>query len=149
MITLTSHRFIYLSCWSLYLTVLFDDDDNDDSEDDDDDDDGYWSTILYFTGNTTTDNVKFLFDSEDLLETGVAMEGSNSNPSVYADRYLGLLKLNLGVPKLEQIIERFRDLACTEPQFALDEGHMSGKNDDHHDEDGHLIELITYIFLWY
>jgi hypothetical protein len=63
MISLTSHRFIYLSCWSLYLTVLFDDDDNDDdnddSEDDDDDDnddseddddndndDGYWPTIF-------------------------------------------------------------------------------------------------------
>ena len=54
------------------------------------------------------------------------MEGLNSNPSVYADRYLGLLKLNLGVPKLELIIDRFRDLACTEPQFALDEGHISG-----------------------
>ena len=88
--------------------------------------DGYWSTIINFTGNTTADNVKFLFDSEDLLETGVAMEGLNSNPSVYADRYLGLLKLNLGVPKLELIIDRFRDLACTEPQFALDEGHISG-----------------------
>ena len=93
------------------------------------------------------------------------MEGSNSNPSVYADRYLGLLKLNLGVPKLEQIIERFRDLACTEPQFALDEGHMSGKNededddhdDDDHDEDDDEAEdddhcrdglcLITYLFL--
>ena len=97
--------------------------------------------------------MKFLFDSEDLLETGVAMEGSNSNPSVYADRYLGLLKLNLGVPKLEQIIERFRDLACTEPQFALDEGHMSGKNDDDHEEDeddNHCRDglcLITYLFL--
>ena len=90
--------------------------------------------------------MKFLFDSEDLLETGVAMEGSNSNPSVYADRYLGLLKLNLGVPKLEQIIERFRDLACTEPQFALDEGHMSGKNDDDHCRDG--LCLITYSFIW-
>ena len=83
------------------------------------------SITIFITG-TSADNVKFLFDSEDLLETGVAMEGSNAQPS-YTDRYIGLIKLNLGVPKLEQIIERFRDLACTESQFGLDEGHLSGE----------------------
>jgi hypothetical protein len=69
------------------------------------------------------EGVKFLFDSEDLLETGLAIQSPNMNP-IQADRYLGLLKLNLPVMDLDTAIETFAELACTEPQFGVDDGHV-------------------------
>jgi len=48
------------------------------------------------------DNVKFLFDSEDLLETGLAIQNPNVKQQ-YLDRYIGLLKLNLNAMDLEQV----------------------------------------------
>ena len=71
-----------------------------------------------------TEGVKFLFDSEDLLETGIAIANPNMNP-VMADRYMGLLKLNLPVPSLDQLIEQFAELGCGEAQFGVDDGHPS------------------------
>lgn len=66
--------------------------------------------------------MKFLFDSEDLLETGIAIQNPNMNPAL-ADRYMGLLKLNLPVPSLDDLIEKFAELACGESQFGVDDGH--------------------------
>jgi len=68
-----------------------------------------------------TEGVKFLFDSEDLLETGIAIQNPNMNPAL-ADRYMGLLKLNLPVPSLDDLIEKFAELACGESQFGVDDG---------------------------
>jgi len=68
------------------------------------------------------EGVKFLFDSEDLLETGLAILNDNMNP-VFADRYMGQLKLNVPVLELEKMIEKFAELACAEPQLGLDEGY--------------------------
>jgi hypothetical protein len=72
--------------------------------------------------NSPSEAVKFLFDSEDLLETGISIQNPNKNLGV-AERYIGLLKLNLSVLDLDQIIAKFSDLACTEPQFGIDDGH--------------------------
>lgn len=71
-----------------------------------------------------TEGVKFLFDSEDLLETGIAIQNPNMNLAL-ADRYMGLLKLNLPVPTLDQLIERFAELNCSEAQFGVDDGHST------------------------
>ena len=46
--------------------------------------------------------MKFLFDSEDILETGLAIENPNVKPG-YFDRYLGLLKINLNAMDLDQV----------------------------------------------
>ena len=48
------------------------------------------------------DNVKFLFDSEDILETGLAIQNLNVR-SGYFDRYLGMIKLNLNAMDLEEV----------------------------------------------
>lgn len=66
--------------------------------------------------------VKFLFDSEDLLETGLAILNPNMNP-VTMDRYMGLLKLNLPVMDLEKVIEAYSEMSCLEAQFGVDEGN--------------------------
>jgi len=73
------------------------------------------------------DNVKFLFDSEDLLETGLAIQNPNVKQQ-YLDRYLGLLKLNLNAMDLEQAIKCFGELSCHVSQLGLDElsGQVNG-----------------------
>lgn len=73
---------------------------------------------------TPTEAVKFLFDSEDLLETGVAIQNPNMSP-VQADRYMGMLKLNLPVMDLEKVIETYSEMSCLEGQFGVDEGNPS------------------------
>lgn len=67
------------------------------------------------------EGVKFLFDSEDLLETGLAIQNPNVNMMV-SERYMGLLKLNLPVKSLDEMIEEFSELNCTEPQYGVDDG---------------------------
>jgi hypothetical protein len=69
------------------------------------------------------EGVKFLFDSEDLLETGLAIQSPNANP-IFSDRYMGLLKLNLPVMDLEAAIEAFPELSCAETQFGVDDGNV-------------------------
>jgi hypothetical protein len=69
-----------------------------------------------------TEGVKFLFDSEDLLETGLAIQNPNMNPT-FAERYMGLLKLNLPVLDLDGAIAAFPELSCAEPQFGVDDGN--------------------------
>lgn len=69
-----------------------------------------------------SEGVKFLFDSEDLLETGLAIQNPNMNP-IIMDRYMGLLKLNLPVMDLDTAIATFSELSCTEPQLGVDDGH--------------------------
>jgi hypothetical protein len=68
------------------------------------------------------EGVKFLFDSEDLLETGLAIQSPNANP-IFSDRYMGLLKLNLPVMDLEAAIEAFPELSCAETHFGVDDGN--------------------------
>ena len=48
------------------------------------------------------DNVKFLFDSEDILETGLSIQNLNVK-SGYFDRYLGMMKLNLNAMDLDEV----------------------------------------------
>ena len=48
------------------------------------------------------DNVKFLFDSEDILETGLSIQNMNVR-SGYFDRYLGMIKLNLNAMELDEV----------------------------------------------
>ena len=48
------------------------------------------------------DNVKFLFDSEDILETGLSIQNMNVR-SGYFDRYLGMIKLNLNAMDLDEV----------------------------------------------
>lgn len=66
------------------------------------------------------DAVKFLFDSEDLLETGIAIKNFNCK-AIYTERYMGLVSLNLNVLSLDEISERFSDLNCSMPQLGMDE----------------------------
>ena len=70
------------------------------------------------------EGVKFLFDSEDLLETGLAIQNPNMNPIQY-DHYMGLLKLNLPIMDLERAIEVFNELNCTEGQVGVDDSNNS------------------------
>lgn len=100
-----------------------------------------------------TEGVKFLFDSEDLLETGIAIVNPNMNPAV-GDRYMGLLKLNLPVPSLDQLIEQFSELGCSEPQFGVDDGHpttgakfCTARHDEGESvlQQGSILDVRTYL----
>ncbi len=67
------------------------------------------------------DAVKFLFDSEDLLETGVAVRNFNAK-ALHGERYLGMITLNLNVLNLQELTARFSELlSCSMPQLGLDE----------------------------
>lgn len=66
------------------------------------------------------DSVKFLFDSEDLLETGVSIVSPNVKP-VHNTRYMGLIKLNLEVLSLDQLCKKFIELGANHAQFGIDE----------------------------
>lgn len=68
-----------------------------------------------------SEGVKFLFDSEDLLDTGLAIQSPNMNPAL-ADRYMGLLKLNLAATDLDGAIAAFSELSCADAQFGVDDG---------------------------
>lgn len=70
------------------------------------------------------ESVRFLFDSEDLLETSVAIRNPNMKPS-HVERKLGMVKINLPLPTLQELIKRYADLSSSLTQLGLDEGFVS------------------------
>ena len=69
--------------------------------------------------------MKFLFDSEDLLETMVNIRSANLKPG-HAGRSLGLIKLSLKTPTIEELSARFKELGAGYTQLGLDEKHAAG-----------------------
>lgn len=76
-------------------------------------------------GNGGKGSVKFLFDSEDLLETAVNIRSANLKAD-YAGLSLGLVKLSLGTPSIEDLSVKFKELAAGYTQLGLDEKHIAG-----------------------
>ena len=70
--------------------------------------------------NNSADSIKFLFDSEDLLETGLAIVSDNMK-QLSIERYMGIMKLNLNSVDLEKAINKFSELNPSYSQFGLDE----------------------------
>jgi hypothetical protein len=62
--------------------------------------------------------VKFLFDSEDLMETGIHIRDANVK-STHLDRILGLIKIDLATPTLDELCSRFRELSPTFGQLGM------------------------------
>lgn len=69
------------------------------------------------------ESVRFLFDSEDLLETSVAIRNPNMKPS-HVERKLGMVKINLPLPSLQELIKRYAELSLSLTQLGLDEGYV-------------------------
>ena len=70
------------------------------------------------------ESVRFLFDSEDLLETSVAIRNPNMKPG-HIERRLGMVKINLPVPTLQQLINRYAELSPGFTQLGLDEVYVN------------------------
>ena len=66
---------------------------------------GVFNPHLEEDSSESLDNVRFLFDSEDLLETAVSIKQNNLSDK-YQSVMLGMLKLNLKTPTLSELIER-------------------------------------------
>lgn len=67
------------------------------------------------------DAVKFLFDSEDLLETGVAIRNYNCRRN-HVERGIGLINLSLKVLSFSEIATRYAELISSNmPQLGMDE----------------------------
>lgn len=64
--------------------------------------------------------VKFLFDSEDLLDTGISIRNPRL-PLSQSELYLGLLKVPLPALDLDEILFKFPELSCLVPQLGMDE----------------------------
>jgi hypothetical protein len=69
--------------------------------------------------------VKFLFDSEDLMETILAVKNPMLKIST-TDRYLGSIKLAVSVPEYVELQRRYQELTCSYSQLGLDDLHASG-----------------------
>ena len=69
------------------------------------------------------ESVRFLFDSEDLLETCASVRSPNLNPA-HLERRLGLIKVPLNTPNLQHLIGRYPELAPTLSQYGLDETYL-------------------------
>lgn len=66
------------------------------------------------------ENVRFLFDSEDLLETAAAIRDSNLS-RIARDRSLGLLKIPLITPTLSELSKRYHEFHVYAMQFGVDD----------------------------
>jgi hypothetical protein len=70
------------------------------------------------------DSIRFLFDSDDLLETAVGIMSNNSSP---ADDLicpsLGLLNIALSTPTCATMMEKFRELSCECAHIGIDESY--------------------------
>ena len=66
------------------------------------------------------DAIRFLFDSEDLLETSIGIRSANAKAE-YATRMLGMVKLQLRTSSLFDLQKKYSDLAPTYTQIGLDE----------------------------
>lgn len=65
--------------------------------------------------------VKFLFDSEDLLQTGLSIRNFNCRTG-HSEQYAGLMTLNLDVASIDEICSRYAELLSGSiPQLGLDE----------------------------
>jgi hypothetical protein len=71
------------------------------------------------------ESVRFLFDSEDLLETCVSIRNPNMRAS-HVERRLGLVKIALKVPSLYDLIKRYNELSPQFTQLGLDEAFLAG-----------------------
>ncbi len=71
-------------------------------------------------------SAKFLFDSEDLMETVLALRNSNLRPAQLA-KSPGLLQLGLPGLALEQLPRRFPELCSAHMQLGLDELQSSAQ----------------------
>jgi hypothetical protein len=60
-------------------------------------------------GGEKEQSVKFLFDSEDLMETVLSIRNPNLKPNAF-DKTLGLMQLNLSVLTLESLPNRYTEL---------------------------------------
>eukprot|EP00981_Chlorochromonas_danica_P001270 scaffold268_cov210-Ochromonas_danica.AAC.65 len=79
-------------------------------------------------GNGTSGNAKFLFDSEDFLETILAIPRSiNLKTTPSSPLGLGLVPLAVGKAiSLEELVRRYPELSGPQSQLGLDEGQTSG-----------------------
>lgn len=85
-------------------------------------------------GNGTSGNAKFLFDSEDFLETILAIPrsinlkiSSPQSDSAKVSLGLGLVPLAVGkAVSLEELVRRYPELSGPQSQLGLDEGQTSG-----------------------
>ena len=66
------------------------------------------------------ENVRFLFDSEDLLETAAAIREPNKS-RFSKDCILGLLKVPLVTPSLSELSKRYHELHVYAMQFGVDD----------------------------
>ena len=70
--------------------------------------------------NGGPNSVRFLFDSEDLLETGIGIRSLNTKPEVISE-ILGMIKLNLYTSSLNELQKKYSDLSPHLTQIGLDE----------------------------
>lgn len=66
------------------------------------------------------ENIRFLFDSGDLLETAASIKSTNMSTSSLS-RSIGLIKISLAVPTLQDLIQRFAELGPSYSHFGLDD----------------------------
>jgi hypothetical protein len=76
-------------------------------------------------GVANGEGVKFLFDSEDLMETILSIRSSNLK-SQQIDRYLGMLKLPLHTPEYPELQSRYTELTISYSQLGCDDFIASG-----------------------
>mmetsp|Transcript_403 Transcript_403/g.755 ORF Transcript_403/g.755 Transcript_403/m.755 type:complete len:566 (+) Transcript_403:85-1782(+) len=65
-------------------------------------------------------DVRFLFDSDDLLDTIVRVRPENIQPS-YIDRTIGLIKMPLRTPTLQEVSQKFPDLCPSIMHVGIDD----------------------------
>ena len=70
-------------------------------------------------GRGKDDAPRFLFDSEDLLETAASIVSENIS-AASSSRYMGLLHVTIATPSLAQLQKRFADLSPRYTQLGLD-----------------------------
>ena len=86
------------------------------------------------------DGPRFLFDSEDLLETAASIVSPNRSLSS-TDRYIGMLKVVITVATLDSLSSQYADLSPKMTQLGLDD-HFSNWGDRlnvSRQDDGELI----------
>ena len=76
------------------------------------------------TGN---EEVRFLFDSEDMFESMIAIRSPNLKPG-YEDRIIGQIKLNLATPSNFELTKRFSELNPNVLHFGIDDKNNSWGN---------------------
>ena len=70
--------------------------------------------------NARRDAVRFLFDSEDLLETGIGIRSPNAKAEL-ACQMMGMIKLHLRTPSLHDLQKKYCDLSQSLTQLGLDD----------------------------